>query len=178
MATKLDDVDWHLDDATTRYPELGGADEDAAARACAHAGAHIALFLRWGLGRGMGPRVAAYEAADPAGRVASGEMSGTDFMETIADWKLYDDVFADEIRAFSEAYYGLSGLYPWDVGRAVTGDYSWCEADCDFAGFSGLVDRRLEAFRRDGRKAVTKPGFLARLFGAKGPAPADWRPSP
>ncbi|MEO1776477.1 MAG: hypothetical protein AAFS07_16145 [Pseudomonadota bacterium] len=174
---KLDDVDWHIESAESAHPDLDPADEVTHPEILGHAGAHIALFARWGLSRGTGPMIEEWGVGEAAAKVAAGEMSGSTFMDQEADWKLFSGLFDEETRAFANAYYGgMSGLYPWDVNRAVDGDFTWREADCDFADFSQLVDRRLAEFRAGGAAAVRRAGALKRLFGAAGPQPACWGP--
>jgi len=176
-AVKLDDRDWHIEDAVAQNLHIDQETEAGAAAAFAHAGAHMALYLRWGLGPGLGPRIAAYEAGEAGEAGGAGGMTGTRFMEEIADWTLYSDVSVPEIQAFSEVCYGVfRGLYAHDVGRAVKGDYGWREEEADFSTFAAMVDGRLGVYRSAGDAAVQRPGVLGRLLGGEGPAPAGWRP--
>lgn len=191
MAKLLDDASWHIEDADSQHPELDPeAEADVSAR-FAYAGAHIALFCRWGLAKGFGSGVTSVailnpedgsifqeDYSDDARLLIAGETSPSEFMETVFDWKLFSNAFSDEIVPFAETYCGaFRGLYDWDMNRAAKGDYSWRAEDCDFDDYCQLIDRRFTSYKKDGAKAVRRRNGLMRLFGLSGPPPANWRPN-
>jgi hypothetical protein len=159
--SKYDDASYHYDST----PEEASEDDRAEMAAL-----HIGLMVKWAANRGfiidcLEPRDPEFQA--DLNKLRSGAMVSTRFLEHWGDEGFGTEMVSLDGRKFLDAYYGERGLYPDDY-QAFMGDRTFevREKDVDFAGFSAMVDRRYDAFLRDGPEAVARPpekGFFDKL---------------
>ena len=103
---KLDSADWHWDSAEELYRETNGIagqlTQEQVNQIWLLAANHIGLFLQWIIDRGFEG-----EDADPQDceRVRARQITGTEYLMSNCDGKLWDTDVREDVLPFAMAYY-------------------------------------------------------------------------
>jgi len=148
---KYDDVMWHEQD--------GRPDEKAV---------HIGYYMQWVVKNGLGSSFLAEETGkEVMEKVASGSMSGYDFLVAHCGGALVDEDLNDEGRAFTGAYYknihilDLEEAFPENMqkGDLLRMPYS----QSSYRRLADILDRRLDEWRRGALKVPPKVSFFQNI---------------
>lgn len=148
----IDRADWHWDTTEKLYRKThnitGELTEKQLDEIWLLAGNHIGLFLRWIIEKGFEGDIADKEHCD---MVRSGKITGTEYLFSDCDGKLWDEDIREDILPFVESYYGGDNYYI-DYGDCCTNDddkpfFGVISDDKDYSKLRVKIDEAFEQFK-------------------------------
>lgn len=143
----IDRADWHWDDAEKAFRErtgkTGELTEEQQNEVWSYAADHIGLFLRWIIDNGFETDDVDIAVPEDCRRVRSGEMTGTDYLMSCCDGKLWEEDLCDDIIPFVNEYYSQ---YLRDYSEMFKGCYMQLSGDKEYNQIRSVIDAAYEKF--------------------------------